>query len=621
MIALFWKELRGMQTFLLAACALLIVGHVYTLATEFPDNRPFTPSHLIGEVNPSATVAVLGMLLGVGLLIREDNDRTLSFLDALPVSRTSIFLAKITAGLAVLLLIGVFEISIEAIFGWLSQTSTDGPAPVRFTLSLLTLLAVTGTYVLSVSLVLSFLRKWFALGLGLAFWIALWLSNNGVSWVELLKPTGLVPSMQGETVQIPWRMLRLQAAIAIGALGIAWFLFLHLGMRREDVGRKFLGRRWRPLLVAILVAATPLVWIGFMVTLGRTDKPDAEKSGPLQDDAFAERKTEHYHFLFRETQRKNVTPMIDKADEVYATVEEVFTGTEMPAKIIVDLASPLPEHAGGMANWTHLRIPVWQEQPLEELLHVLGHETAHAFQHTSAGIRYLQEHRWTRFFNEGLATHIGIGSFASPEEQASWDRQIAGVASRGKIPFSQLSNDQEVSKHRDPEAVYPLGMAFCRAMEHTGGTEVFQKVMAAFPRLPKGVKWNGNELWRHICTEAGVDLDRVIAAYDQEVEKLLKEHAEFVAGLPVLTGTVSRDGSTVVIRTKYTGVALGKIVCCIKEPSFFGKEGKWHHADAQGLVKIPIEDLPPGDLRYMLGWSLEEAPWPIFEPWATGKLE
>ncbi|MGV3531745.1 MAG: ABC transporter permease [Chthoniobacteraceae bacterium] len=621
MIALYLKEFRGMRAFIIAVFVLLVLGHIHTLATTFPDARPFTPTRILDDVSPSSTVAVLAVLLGVGLLLREHSDRTLLFLDALPVSRTQIFVSKVAAGLTVLLLAGCFELGIEAVFGWLSRTSVDGSPPWRFTLTLVGLLGISGAYMLSLSLLLSFLRQWFALALGLAFWIALWLAGRGATWIELINPMELVPHAEGDSVRIPWRMLWVQAGIAIGALLLAWFFFLHLGMRAEDVGRKFLGRRWKAVLAVLLVAATPAVWIGALVALPDSDSAAKRDGVVLAVDEFASRETERYHFLLRTSQRKHAKEMIAEADDVFDAVAAYFNAAAFPGKIIVDLSSPIPSHARGVTNWTRLRIPLWRERPKEELLHTLAHETAHAFQHQVGTIRYLGEASLTRFFNEGLATHIGLESYGPEEEVAGWERQIAAVVSKGKVPFNLLIDDDELSTQRDPAVVYPMGLAFCRALERVAGDGAFQRVINAFPRLPRGVKYEGGELWRRVFADAGVELDHVIAAYDEEVEMALKEHADFLARLPVLTVSVEGDGEEIVIRTTHEGTAPGDIVCSLEDTSMFGGDSTWYTADSKGVIKVPRAKVPSGKMRYLLGWSVEETPWPVFEPWAEASVD
>jgi hypothetical protein len=313
--------------------------------------------------------------------------------------------------------------------------------------------------------------------------------------------------------------------------------------------------------------------------------------------------------------------MIEEADSAYASVAEVFEGVSFPGKLIVDLASPVPAHLQGATNWTRLRIPLWRDIPVHELLHTLAHETAHAFQHESGGTRYLEEFRSTRFFNEGLATYVGLDLFGTDEEVSSWNQRIAGAASRGKVPFSKLSDNDALGEERDPELVYPLGLAFCRGLVRLGGAQVLQKTIAAFRRLPAGVPWKGEQLWRHVFAEAGVDLDQAIAAYEEEVGAQLQKHATFVAKLPVLTGTVSREGDEIVIRVSHKGVAPGAIVCCVEDPTFLGGENRWHHADSEGVIRFSRAPFAAGTVRYMLGWSLEETSWPVFEPWAKAAID
>ncbi len=50
-----------------------------------------------------------------------------------------------------------------------------------------------------------------------------------------------------------------------------------------------------------------------------------------------------------------------------------------PAKIVVDMASPVMSHAAGQANWTKIRAPLELAQDDVEFANVLRHETAHVY--------------------------------------------------------------------------------------------------------------------------------------------------------------------------------------------------------------------------------------------------
>src|SRR5437899_10404959 len=125
MRTLLFKELRTLRPFAWLIVGLLVLIVAYTCATEFPDSNPLVPAHWL-EHDASGELAFLmlfGLIIGAGLLVNESEQGTLTFLDALPVSRTRIFIAKMVAGLLVLSLASILCFGIDVVLGLISRTS------------------------------------------------------------------------------------------------------------------------------------------------------------------------------------------------------------------------------------------------------------------------------------------------------------------------------------------------------------------------------------------------------------------------------------------------------------------------------------------------------------------
>ena len=181
MRSLILKELHALRPMALLIASILALVVIAVLASEFPDQHPLNPESWIATDRSGSVMTILlfGIMIGSGLLVGESDQGTLSFLDGLPISRTRIFIAKIIAAVLVLSLIPVLGFVVDGTFGWISRSSTDAPFPWTFIFIQSALELAVIIFVISLTTALSFLRRWFALVMGLIFWSYLWLRATG----------------------------------------------------------------------------------------------------------------------------------------------------------------------------------------------------------------------------------------------------------------------------------------------------------------------------------------------------------------------------------------------------------------------------------------------------------
>ena len=103
MRSLFRKELRSLAPFLALVLFFEALNWVFMFLTEFPDQYPLSKI-LHSEDGGQVLMFVVAFALASGLLVRERDEGTLAFLDALPVSRARIFFSKFVLALGILLL-------------------------------------------------------------------------------------------------------------------------------------------------------------------------------------------------------------------------------------------------------------------------------------------------------------------------------------------------------------------------------------------------------------------------------------------------------------------------------------------------------------------------------------
>ncbi len=616
MFALLAKELRGLKAAALLIIGIELLGAGYMFVTEFPDHYAFTSAPEKPIDSPLYVATVFGVFLGAGLLRREALDGTLHFLDGLPLSRTRLFLAKMIAGWLVLSVGPLLDIAPNFFFGWLSRNSVDSPFPWAYACALVALFLFACLYSLSVTAMLAYLGKYFGFSMGLVFLGAAFFQWRGVHWIASLNPTLLLPHMEAGRLELPWRLIRIQGGITIGALLIAWLWFHALGARSRDA-IDHPGRLSRVLLFLSRLA-TPLIWIAalyFFVKSTEADRDSSSGSASVES-TFASRETQHYQFLYRKGQQTAATPLMDGADATYEKVAHFFAAPERSDRIVADLASPMPPHFAGVTVWTKIRARLTPGETEAEFHRVLGHETAHVLMQSIAGKPFARKNESTRAFNEGMATVVEENYFGEPQSNKAMKSIAAAVASRGPVPFSLLCDDEQLTKKRDPDIVYPLGSVFCRSLLRICGENAPARLLAEFPKSQSESRAKGEALWREVFQDCHYSLDTVVAAYDTDLNQLQADEADFLGRLPRLSAEVEVAGDKVNIHPKYDGTAPGKLVCCIDHPSAFGPDFRYERPAPDGSFHIPRADFSERKIRYMLGWSVKDLPMVIFEPWA-----
>jgi len=614
------KELQALRPFVVCILGLSVLSWIYTLCTKVPGAERFDPTHWLDDTRSGSLIllALFSLVLGAGLLTQESDQRTLFFLDGLPVSRTRVFCMKTLAAMLVIVLLPLFDFGTDVAAGWLARTSTDAPFPWTFIGAEAGLLLLAATYLVALSMLVSFTRAWFALVTGLLLWAYLWLRGRGVDWLAFFDTYALLgPSYTGAKVLVSWRHVAAHAAGAIVSLFIAWLGFLSLGDRAQFAAERLGRLRW---LVALGVGArwlAPVVWIAAFVKLAGPDGDGAAgKDSPVGEEAFSQRETKHYEFLYRTSQTASAKPLLAAADHVYEQVSSCLGAPVSPTRVVVDLASSVITHASGQTNWTKIRIPLEPGTSLDELRLILGHETTHVFIEQLSNGRMSSHFNECRCFHEGLATCVELQLFGTNEDRAQNRRAIAGAWSRGRVPLDSLVDDDALGKQREPYLVYPLGEAFAQALIDTHGREAPARLLRALARADAPVGLRGMALWRDTMQSASLSLDRVAAAYEIACAAAVTQERSFVATLPRLAATARLQGGNIVVQPIFAGFPPGKVVCFTMDEDPIAPQLTALRPRPDGSFTWPVSRQGNPVFRYLLGWRTPETRIPVFEPWA-----
>ncbi len=619
------KEVRGLKPWVGLAVLLSLFGLVLTLGTEFPDEQTFDPSKFLGEEVEAAiiTMLLITVLTGAGLLVNEEENGTLLFLDGLPLSRTRIFLAKIAAAIIVLGAILLFEITQIAGLGLLSQDSASGPFPWRFLAVETALLYAMMISSLGVVLLLSFLRTWLALALGLLVVGHLMLQMESTPVAALFDPVQLVrPGVDGARIEVPWKHLGTQFGVGLVCAALAWVGFVRLGGRRSRSATGIVGVL-RRLTGFALRAAIPVVWIAALIIVGKDLEDDDNNHRPGREIAFARETTAHYEFLFREDQRPHAEPLIQGADKVFETVADFLGIPSARGRVVVDLAGPLVHHAAGQAHWKKVRMSLNPAEDLESLKAVLGHETTHVCIDLASDSVATGRLDWARWFHEGLSTYVEMRFFGQDAQQEELDRVSAHALDRGTIRFGEFVVDAEFARHRDPNLVYPLGQLWCKALVNTYGDGAPGRVCRAMTRAGVRAASDADGFWRTALQQSGYDLERVNAAFNSELRHLEEKHAEWLESYPPISGHVTIEGAEIVLRPQYEisrAASNATLVARLtdRRPEEL-IESEFFLPENDGCIRVARNRFPGATIRFQWGWTPERKDgagrFSLFEKW------
>jgi len=623
MLTLLAKELRALRPIVVFIVCYELVGLCAVFWTEFPDRltleKQLTKEH--GASDISFSLVFIGLVLCAGLLVRERDDGTLSFLDGLPVTRTRLFLGKLLAAFLILGAVLGFEVGVGALFHLLSRDSLETAFPWPLLGALLGVHAVLAFAFTGVALALSFLRRWMFLVLALLVWVFILARQFRVPHLDLFDPFVLAtPALHAGRWIVPWA--NVGALLGVGALGL---LIALIGFRALGDGAWTITRRLSRSLALRIVAGLgtaliPLAWIGVLVWLGSNAASESDPDwNPAAGNPTITTDTSHYAFVHRQSQQTQVQTLADRGGEIQTKVATFLHGP--PLQIVVDTTSSLARHNAGQAYWLKIKMQLDPDEDSAEDAAVLAHETTHVYLDQISDFKLVGVFPSVRFFHEGLASYLEHRFFRGAEELREFRR--AGVVSHAWQPvtFESLADDDTFRRERSANLVYPLGEIFCAAIVQLHGDEALPKIVRAFarPGAPKGLEHL--ELWQDTLQSCGYSLEAVLAEFRRTLDELAAADRAFIDSLARPKATVELTASEIVIRPAAVGVQPGRLVCVFR-PTADAAEYELDAPPRQpdGTFRVSRSLYGYGTFWYQLGWRVEGAHQPLLDEWHEAPL-
>ncbi|WP_241520997.1 ABC transporter permease, partial [Steroidobacter cummioxidans] len=326
---------------------------------------------------PSAVLFwFIAFAIGTGLATREQDDRTLGFLDGLPVSRSRVFFTKMLVALGLVMLAPVVQFTLVITLHLLSRDSLGQ----SLNLDLLLLIFVQHALAMSAGLLigaaLGRLRSltWLAFG---SLAVVLLLAMEHYPKMAVLDPTDLLDvRLHGGRVRFDAAAVQTQLVLCVVAGWLAWRGFTRA--HREPILN--LDLLTRPVMSAVVSTLTVAV-IGFgMYLLARQAAEEAAASDVVDvsdgEESFfaptppAQTQTRYYRFSYSAANAGAARELAAQADTIFAQVHELL-GVAAGDAIQVD-ASGSTQNTHGTAFFGRVRMILDDEAPV-----VLAHETAH----------------------------------------------------------------------------------------------------------------------------------------------------------------------------------------------------------------------------------------------------
>lgn len=572
LLSLLRKELRALAPLALLGFALISGDLISRPITERIDENTY--DHVAGVApGEGGSIAfifwILSFFVAYAAFPREHDERTIETLYALPVRRSSIFLAKITAGAIVLVsAAGVGQVT-NYVLQALNPNAIDGHQfQLSLVLHVIALHAAVALVLYAHGLFASVFRMFGVLPYTLLFF-ALLLVEQLVPSAAWLSPASIVRfEYEGSSILTPTFPLAFHGGLALVALALAYAGW----MGPTERLRELFSRRGTSALLAFGCASALVASCGFGMLIvwavssfdGQPpEDPSVERPVEERSYATAEARSRHYAFVYPGGLEEPVLGLVGRADAILES-EARLLGADVPALVTVDLAEESGHHEG-IASGTRIRMGVSGQRGWR-LLHVLAHESAHVLQ-GEVSERFLMEHgATTRFLIEGGAEWVAFETLLRPpsegglasitgEERAEDEalrrasRRVAVLAwERHRIRLVDTFDDAAFRARFDTTLAYPYGETFAAAIARACGDAAVGRLFRTFGRPDAPQSASGEALYRDALGSIGCDYEAVLGAHDAMMSALAREDRAWLDAVPRMSGgVVGAEGQRVVI--------------------------------------------------------------------------
>ncbi len=496
-----YKELLSVRPHLMTA---LIIGGFLFIA-ELLSAEPLQGLAAILTSGLEGIILLLGAFafaLGHSQIGPELSHKHVELLDALPVDRTQVYLAKILAGSLVIVLLAAV-ISAGQI-GITQLTWQDTAPPTMATVLGAVVVAMFSFY--ATGLLLSWMGGfgWALLGVGLVVLMTAAEITDSLRPLSLFHGYGAVRFVANQPQIVLWPLV-FWGTYGAGCCLASGLIFVARGDRLVDL--------WdglsRGLKTVIAAGVSGLLVLMATITVARLAARGGQPDGPpvlMSAGSF--------RVLVPANRVAAGRALVARIPEVDRRVR-LLLGVEAPLSIDVELTGGGRYHTG-VYSGGKIRMALGENADA-----VFAHEVAHAYTDQLSDRRLMRHNNETRFFNEGLAIWIAERATANTLETDSHRAWAAALHQIDRQPLDPLMDDRQRSLSHDPFEPYPLGLVFVEAVVATAGPSAVPCLIRQAALLPDR-PLAGAALWSALYE--GCRLDG--SAIDEAYRDLLADYSE-----------------------------------------------------------------------------------------------
>jgi hypothetical protein len=547
-----------------------------------------------GGAENAGVLWILAFLVGHGAVAHELREGHVEFLDGLPISRASVYGAKLWACVLPVVALVLMSLGMDLLLAALARPagalSPLGPVLVMHLVMLASGLAGLGS-----GMLLSWLGPlaWGLLALGSLIALC-----GSVLYPPLL---GWLP-MVGTLGNLEWHSTSASHPVApplclsisgLVAMGLSGLLFLGPGRYLTERGSDVIAWVRGAALGCLALIVLPLggLFWSMLVIEHAGELWQGTRALPSDGGGF--------RILHAPGDEVAAHVVASQVDALSAQVGELL-GQRAP------LGSQGSLEAGGRgldievlgAPQNHLGVFTGGKIRLARGTDTdtLAHELAHAHAYALSGP--MAWHQETHFFDEGLADWVQSKITGRDPVPVV----VGAIHATGQARFEDLVERERHQARHDIRQSYALGQAFVAALVDVGGPAapscVLTELGKAGPRKVAGLA-----LWYGLASRCGFDLD---AVQDRWLQSLEEARARLAGPLPRLRASVvTVDGwPRIEVRDE---LELGWRLLCGFRDGPDAPVNRWLYQQArEGICEVPTAGLSGHTVQYQVGFRLPE---------------
>ena len=625
MIALIFKELRQLKpiAFLWIALLALSIGiELFTSRVDEQSYELFCDALCAPGIEYSQAIflMILCLVTAYSLYPREVDERTIDFLHALPIKKSTIFYGKFIAAFGLVCLLLLFSYGVLSVLLAFNPESMSGKRYFAIDASLFLRDCVFAFVVMAHGVFLSRFRTVGLVIYALYLLLVRWLETqfDGIGWVSVFEIFKI--DYSGTAFSFNFNVMAGHIALAVVLLVLACRMWSGVQGKSEGVNKNARVHK----LLKIVASVFGFLFMA-MILVGQV----MQNAQVAEEKAFETLLTDHYRFVFLTGDKGQAEELHASAEEHYQQLRVLLNASTEPV-IHVDMTSE-NDHAAGLAQWKTIKMGLSGGESPNRYARVLSHETAHVFQSVESNRAFRAYFNSTRFFIEGMANYVSF-EIVPRQDTRRQNRDIAAVSwQRQNIQFEDMTNSAAFSSQFNAELVYGLGEIWTEALVDVCGKGALGEVLRSAGRdgaplgLPAGV------FWRDTLQQFSCELELVNAAWRTKLSARFDDIDQ--SQFPILDNMSAiehENGVTISISApleselpayRYALRIAKESKSVASVDAIFKPDNLIVELDSQVLkFEVPSELTDRGRFRYQVGYQIEDGSRIYFQSWRSGSV-